>query len=360
MKIYLVGGAVRDQLLGRPIRERDWVVVGGTPEAMRQRGFRAKAPGFPVYIHPETGEEYALARREIKSGSGYKGFEFDFSADITLEEDLARRDLTINAIAEAENGQIVDPYQGCVDLRSRCLCHITPAFAEDPLRVLRLVRLLAELGEFNFEIAEKTQALVLEMCASGELGTLSAGRIWRETARALAAPKPVAFFRTLIHWGALTQLIPWLHEDAQQEFTAPLAALTRASERCHDAKVRLAALTVSLSLTQGASIDIPGNWPIPAAARALIQLCTDHPLPTIVDAQTILNWLESVDAWRRMERFNDLLNVWFAVLPDASRLLNDLQRCRDISQRAPTLTPGLNPRDAVYEYRLRQIALALD
>jgi len=360
MKIYLVGGAVRDRLLGRPIRERDWVVVGALPQDMERRGFRAKDPDFPVYLHPETGEEYALARRESKSGPGYKGFEFDFSTNITLEEDLARRDLTINAIAQSPDGQIIDPYQGCADLQSRCLRHITTAFTEDPLRVLRLARFQAELDEFNFSICGQTRSLALQMCASGELRALSPGRIWRETARALAAPAPAEFFANLIRWGALGQLMPWLHERADQDLNDSMAALTRASKQSANPDVRLATLLLSVALGRRTPIDIPRSWPLPSAARTLVRLCVEHPLPAVADARTTLNWLESVDAWRRADRFTDLLHTWLAAQPHSNALLDRLRRCRDISRRVPAPDPDSNRREMVRNYRLQRITQALD
>lgn len=359
MKIYLVGGAVRDQLLGRPIRERDWVVVGATPQAMEQLGFRAKDPCFPVYLHPETGEEYALARRESKSGSGYKGFKFDFSTHISLEEDLARRDLTINAIAQSKNGEIIDPHHGAHDVQSRRLRHITTAFVEDPLRVLRLLRFQAELAEFHFQISKQTEALARRMCANGELSTLSAGRIWRETARALASPAPGAFFDGLHRWGALTQLMPWLQAQADQDPSFSLEALNRASTQCKDPDLRFAALVLSSTLRRGTPTRLPANWPIPATARTLIQLGVDHPLPPTTDAQAIFDWLESVDAWRRTDRFAALLQVWLAVQPDSMTSLNCLRQCYEISRRVPAPAPHANPRQAVRMYRLQQIRRAL-
>jgi tRNA nucleotidyltransferase (CCA-adding enzyme) len=359
VKIYLVGGAVRDHLLGRRIHERDWVVVGAFPSEMEQLGFRLKDRDFPVYIHPKTGDEYALARTEIKRGSGYKGFDLDYSADITLEEDLARRDLTINAIAQSENGELIDPFDGQGDLRTRRLRHVTSSFVEDPLRVLRLARFKAELASFNFEIEPQTDALAAQMSNSGELQTLSPGRVWRETSRALASPRPREFFECLLRWGVLTALMPWMDADPGHDPQEPLAALGRASLTCESPDVRLASLIVSSSQLCKADHHIPEEWPVRAAARALVSLCTEHPPPTDIDATQILSWLESVDAWRRASRFSDLLKTWLAVHPQCSESLARLRFACDAARRVPAPQPGTNARDAVRAHRLKSIAEAL-
>ena len=175
---YLVGGAVRDQLLGRPVTERDWVVVGATPEMMQQAGFRPVGQDFPVFLEPGSGEEYALARTERKSGRGYGGFTFHTSPDVTIEEDLIRRDLTVNAMAQAEDGTLIDPYGGQKDLEARILRHVSPAFAEDPLRVLRVARFAARYAGLGFTVADETRALMKQLADSGELEALTAERSW--------------------------------------------------------------------------------------------------------------------------------------------------------------------------------------
>src|ERR1700694_2038029 len=205
MKIYRVGGAVRDELLGRPISDRDFVVVGATPEEMLAQGYRPVGRDFPVFLHPESGDEYALARTERKSGRGYHGFTFHVAPDVTLEEDLGRRDLTINAMARDESGKLIDPYGGERDLRAGILRHVSPAFAEDPLRVLRVARFAAR---FAFTIAPETEALMRAIVASGELATLPAERVWQELSRALMEAKPSRFFAVLRACGALAQLLP--------------------------------------------------------------------------------------------------------------------------------------------------------
>ncbi len=207
-KTYLVGGAVRDRLLGRASADRDFVVVGATPEDMRARGFKPVGKDFPVFIDPATGEEHALARTERKSGRGYHGFTFHTAPDVTLEDDLKRRDLTINAIAEDEHGKLVDPFGGVRDLEKRVLRHVSPAFAEDPLRVLRVARFAARYAPLGFTIAPETLALMGEIVEAGEIDELVAERVWQETQRALGEASPGTYVRVLRACGALAVLLP--------------------------------------------------------------------------------------------------------------------------------------------------------
>ncbi|WP_417779306.1 multifunctional CCA addition/repair protein [Stutzerimonas xanthomarina] len=208
MQIYKVGGAVRDRLLGRPVTEVDWVVVGSSAEEMQAKGYRPVGADFPVFLHPVSGEEYALARTERKSGRGYGGFTFYASPDVTLEEDLIRRDLTINAMAEDERGNLIDPYGGQADLAARQLRQVSPAFAEDPLRVLRVARFAARYAELGFNVAPETQALMRQLAESGELQALTAERSWKEISRALMEPRPDVFVQVLRECGALNELFP--------------------------------------------------------------------------------------------------------------------------------------------------------
>jgi tRNA nucleotidyltransferase (CCA-adding enzyme) len=208
MEIYLVGGAVRNQLLGIEVRERDWVVTGATPEMMHERGFRQVGKEFPVFLHPDTGEEYALARTERKTGPGYRGFSTEFSPDVTLEEDLRRRDLTVNAIARDRNGELIDPFGGQADIRARLLRHVSPAFAEDPVRILRAARFASQLAQHDFTIAPETMTLMHEMVVNGEADHLVPERVWSETARALAQESPQVFFQVLRECGALAVVFP--------------------------------------------------------------------------------------------------------------------------------------------------------
>ncbi len=208
MQIYKVGGAVRDRLLGRPVSEVDWVVVGASAEQMLELGYRPVGADFPVFLHPQTGEEYALARTERKSGRGYGGFTFHASPEVTLEEDLIRRDLSVNAMAEDEQGTLIDPYGGQQDLAARILRHVSPAFAEDPLRVLRVARFAARYAPLGFHVADETMALMRQLAESGELAHLTAERSWKEISRALMEPRPDVFIQVLRDCGALAALLP--------------------------------------------------------------------------------------------------------------------------------------------------------
>ena len=208
MQIYLVGGAVRDSLLNYPSTENDWVVVGATPEKMTDRGFKPVGQDFPVFIHPKTGEEYALARTERKSGKGYKGFEFYTSTEVTLEEDLIRRDLTINAMAQDSEGNLIDPFNGQRDLELKVLRHVSEAFIEDPLRVLRVARFAARYHHLGFTIAPETMALMKSIVTQGEMEFLVAERVWKETSRALQSISPDIYIEVLRECGALKVLFP--------------------------------------------------------------------------------------------------------------------------------------------------------
>src|SRR5690349_1286787 len=208
MEVYLVGGAVRDRLLGLPVRERDWVVVGARPEDLERQGYTPVGREFPVFLHPQTKEEYALARLERKVSPGYRGFTTQFSPDVTLEEDLKRRDLTINALAEAASGEIIDPYGGQRDLQARVLRHVSEAFVEDPVRILRLARFAARFAELGFTVAPETLRLMSEMVKSGEVDALVPERVWQETERALGEARPDVFFQVLKECGALAVIFP--------------------------------------------------------------------------------------------------------------------------------------------------------
>jgi tRNA nucleotidyltransferase (CCA-adding enzyme) len=265
MRIYLVGGAVRDKLLARPVEERDWVVVGATPEVMEARGFRQVGKDFPVFLHPQTHEEYALARTERKSGRGYTCFVVHASPDVTLEEDLERRDLTINAMAEAEDGTVVDPFGGLEDLKHGILRHVSPAFLEDPLRVLRVGRFAARFG---FRVAPETNELMAEIVRSGEVDYLVPERVWKELERALGEPRPARFFQVLRGCGALAKLFPELdrlfgipqprpHHPEIDVGVHTLLVLERAARLGADPCTRFSALTHDL----GKGLTPPEEWP---------------------------------------------------------------------------------------------------
>jgi len=263
MKFYLVGGAVRDGLLGLPVAERDWVVVGADEAAMREHGFVAADQVFPVFLHPETGEEYALARREVKRGEGYRGFEVYSGPDVTLEEDLRRRDLTINAMAQDEAGQVTDPYGGREDLDAGLLRHVSDAFVEDPLRVLRIARFSARLSEHGFRIAHGTHRLMCRMVESGGMRHITAERLWREMTAAMRAAQPWRFFEVLHGCSALQELIPPLAE-AMGEVRAhgdspdsqPITALKRMAAASGDPSQRLVATLLACTPTVSEAEDL--------------------------------------------------------------------------------------------------------
>ncbi len=277
VRIYRVGGAVRDELLGRPVVDRDWVVVGATPEMMVASGFRPVGNDFPVFLHPETHEEHALARTERKHGTGYRGFEFFASPDVTLEEDLARRDLTINAMARDESGALIDPYDGRADLQRGVLRHVSPAFAEDPLRVLRVARFAARFG---FSVASQTAALMRDIVDSGELLTLSPERVWREIATGLMEATPSRMLAVLRECGALAALLPEVDAlfgvtDASSRHrpidagTRVALALDYAARKGRDLPVRYATLAQNLGLVLAPSSGVQRHTGIERAGVRL-------------------------------------------------------------------------------------------
>jgi tRNA nucleotidyltransferase (CCA-adding enzyme) len=321
MQVYLVGGAVRDRLLGLPVRERDWVVVGGSPEALASQGYRAVGRDFPVFLHPSTHEEYALARTERKTAPGYHGFVFNYSAGVTLEEDLGRRDLTINAMAEDGKGRLVDPYHGQQDLDGRWLRHVSPAFAEDPVRILRVARFAARFAPLGFKVAADTRALMRAMVAAGEVAALVPERVWAETQKALAERDPARYFEELHECGALAVLFPEIDGDWQGPAAPPpaIAALRSAARLSTEPRVRLAALTAGLAATgdfrvRQAAIETLGDrLKLPNEFRALALLTlrgrarADAALR--LPAAEIVTLLEELDAFRRPERFAEFLLV---------------------------------------------------
>ncbi len=268
INIYLVGGAVRDELLGLPVTERDWVVVGATPDELLARGFRPVGKDFPVFLHPDTREEYALARTERKTAPGYHGFSFDTAPDVTLEDDLLRRDLTINAMARDVQGRLIDPHHGARDLEARWLRHVSPAFAEDPVRILRLARFSARYAPLGFRIAPETLDLMQTMVASGEVDHLVPERVWGETVRALSESQPGRFIQTLRDCGALARIFPELdrlfgvpqpplHHPEIDTGVHTLLALAQAVHLGADVVTRFAVLVHDL----GKGTTPPEEWP---------------------------------------------------------------------------------------------------
>ncbi|WP_028449980.1 multifunctional CCA addition/repair protein [Chitinibacter tainanensis] len=341
MQIYRVGGAVRDRLLGLPVKDVDWVVVGATPAAMLAQGFQPVGKDFPVFLHPDTHEEYALARLERKSGHGYTGFEVHASPDVTLEEDLLRRDLTINAMAEDADGQLIDPYGGQADLAARTLRHVSPAFAEDPVRILRLARFAARFG---FATAPETMALMRQMVAAGEVDHLVPERVWQEIAKGLLEARPSLMFAALRESGALARIAPeldalWgvpqradyhpevdtgLHTMLVLDYAAaqgwPLA--TRFAALCHDLGKALTPADVLPRHIQHEMRGVPQvealcqRLRVPSECRDLAVLtCREHTLVhTAFELRPATVWqlLQRCDALRRPERFGQLLDACLA------------------------------------------------
>ena len=339
MQVYLVGGAVRDEQLGLPVTERDWCVVGTTPEEMRALGYRQVGKEFPVFLHPETSEEYALARTERKTAAGYHGFEFNTAPDVTIEDDLGRRDLTINAIARDLDGKIVDPYNGVEDIENRVLRHVSAAFTEDPVRVLRVARFAARFKTLGFTIAPETMRLMRSMVDGGEVDALVQDRVWKETERALLGNEGRIYFEVLRECGALRAVFPEI--DAlfgipQPEKWHPeidtgvhvMMVLEQAERLSPDLEVRFAALVHDLGKATTAKHKLPSHpghekrgiklirnlskrMPVPRACRDLGILVAEYHTHCHrafdLRAATILRVLESVDAFRRPDRFEQLL-----------------------------------------------------
>lgn len=315
MECWLVGGAVRDELLGLPVEERDWVVVGATPAELEARDFRPVGRDFPVFLHPETGEEYALARTERKSGHGHRGFVVHADPAVTLEEDLARRDLTVNAMARGPDGTLVDPWGGRADLEARLLRHVSPAFVEDPLRVLRVARFAARFAELGFRVADETMSLMATMAASGELDHLVPERVWQETERALAGPAPVVYFDTLAECGALAVLFAPLDRCWRASGSHARAALSAATGIDPGVDVRFAAMVHELEPDDELAglcqrLRVPGA-PATVADRLVRWLRAIDEAP-MAGPEHLLEILLGLDVPRRPELHERVLRAWRA------------------------------------------------
>lgn len=339
MEIFLVGGAVRDSLLNLPVRDKDWVVVGANAKVMKEQGYLQVGKDFPVFLHPETKQEYALARTERKVGVGYLGFDFDASESVSLEQDLMRRDLTINAIAESDSGEIVDPYNGREDIKNRILRHISPAFSEDPLRVLRVAKFAARFAALGFTVAPETLKLMTDIVESGELEALVRERVWQETEQAMANAAPDVFIRVLRDCGALKSLLPEVdrlfgvpqpekHHPEVDTGLHTLLSLQQAEILSDDPAVRYATLVHDV----GKGVTPEENWPshydheklglplqaeiserlhVPKEFSRLAALVCEHhtKLHRIKELRpsTLLKLIESLDGFRRPERVQKFL-----------------------------------------------------
>ncbi len=392
MQVYLVGGAVRDALLGLPVRERDWVVVGATRDDMARMGYREVGRDFPVFLHPDTHDEYALARLERKVAPGYRGFEVRFDPGVTLEEDLARRDLTINAIARAADGTLVDPYGGRRDIDARLLRHVSAAFVEDPVRVLRVARFAARFAPLGFRIADETMTLMRAIVERGEVSALVAERVWQETEKGLRQPAAAEFFRVLRDCGALQFVFPEI--DALFGVPQPaewhpeidtgvhtLMVLDQAALLSPDPKVRFAALMHDL----GKAETPRSEWPrhlgheergvaLIEAMAARLRIPTEYrDLASIVARHhglvhrafelrpaTVLELLERSDAFRRPERFDEALIACEADSRGRTGFEMRAYPQRDYLARAHRAAAAIRPTPAdLAAYRGPQIAEVL-
>ncbi|MFU8896720.1 MAG: multifunctional CCA addition/repair protein [Gammaproteobacteria bacterium] len=375
METYLVGGAVRDELLGLPVGERDWVVVGATQEEMEAAGYRPVGRDFPVFLHPHSHEEYALARTERKTAPGYRGFVVNAAPDVTLADDLQRRDLTVNAIARAPDGQLVDPWGGQADLAARVLRHVSPAFVEDPVRILRTARLAARFAELGFTVAPETMALMRRMVANGEADALVPERVWQETRRALATARPDVFLEVLRDCSALAAVFPEI--DALFGVPQParwhpevdtglhmLLCLRAAARLGLDTETRFAVLLHDL----GKGTTPAEYWPahhgheersvllarrlcerlrVPTAFRELAEIVARyhgkcHRAAELRPA-TVLKLLEGTDAFRRPERFERFLRACEADLKGRTGLEDAPYPQAELLQRALAAATAVDP-----------------
>ncbi|MGB5579326.1 MAG: multifunctional CCA addition/repair protein [Woeseia sp.] len=381
MEVYLVGGAVRDEQLGIPVRERDWCVVGATPEEMTALGYKPVGKDFPVFLHPDTGEEYALARTERKTGRGYHGFHFNTSPDVTLEDDLKRRDLTINAIAQAADGTLIDPCNGLADIKARRLRHVSDAFREDPVRVLRAAKFAARFAPLGFSIAPETLELLRAVVADGEAAELAPDRVWKETEQALRGTHPQVFFEVLRDCGALAVVYPELYAlfgVPQPAKWHPeidcgvhtLLVIEQAAKLSDDLTVRFAALVHDLGKATTPKEQLPGHAGHEKRSLSLIKrLCTRLPVPKAcrelallvaefhthchraleLKPATLLKVLERCDAFRRPERFQQFLLACEADARGRTGLEARPYPQRAYFEGALTASAAIEPADFVRE-----------
>ncbi|MEH6456767.1 MAG: multifunctional CCA addition/repair protein [Cocleimonas sp.] len=344
MKTYLVGGAVRDKILGLPIKDNDWVVTGATPDDMLELKYTAVGKDFPVFLHPKTHEEYALARTERKTAAGYHGFQFHADPNVTLEEDIQRRDLTINALAEDQDGNVIDYVNGRQDIKDRVLRHVSPAFAEDPVRVLRIARFAARFAHLGFTVADQTMALMRDMVKAGEIDALVAERVWQETSRALTEKAPDVFIEVLRECGALVVLFPEIdrlfgmpqpveHHPEIDTGVHTMLVLQQACLLSDDPLIRFAALTHDLGKGTTPKDILPHHYDHEERGVNLVkELCERYKVPNQyrelaeitsryhthvhrafeVKPTTLLKVLNSTDAFRKPERFKQFITACIA------------------------------------------------
>lgn len=356
LEIYLVGGAVRDELLGKSVTERDWVVVGSSPEEMIAKGYQPVGKDFPVFLHPKTHEEYALARTERKTGKGYKGFHFYALPDVSLEDDLIRRDLTINAIAKNnKTGELFDPYHGQADIKQKILHHVSPAFSEDPVRILRVARFASRFHDFK--VHPETNALMQQMVKSGEMDALVSERVWKELSRALLSEKPDRFFEVLKNCDALFVLFPEFKNNAD------LSALNNAVNLSNEGTVRFAALLSHLSQDKVKAICNRFRVPSEFAELAILvsKYHDDYHHLDVKNAEQLLHILKSIDAFRRPERFAQWMLACCAIYKNQNHeliLLKALAAAKsvDINSLLEKKYVGNAFAEALYQLQLAAIS----
>lgn len=369
MDVYLVGGAVRDKLLQLPVHEHDWVVVGARAEELLARGFQQVGKDFPVFLHPETHDEYALARTERKSGKGHTSFEVYASPDVTLEEDLARRDLTINAIAESPDGQVIDPYHGVRDIEARKLRHVSQAFTEDPLRVLRVARFAARFAHLGFTVAEETRQLLQQMADSEELSHLVPERVWREWEKALLSESPSDFLSLLLEINALSQVLPGITASNSQ-----LQRLKKMAGYSASALLRFACLFIKQSTPADIKqfcrqLAIPNHYRDSALLASNAENFITQ--PTLPEKEGLAAVLKHIDYWRRPEKLEQLLQLREAEFCDSEQkehVARQHEKLRSGAEKAAALNvqtmqqQGLSGKalgDALREQREQILARAL-
>ena len=380
MEIYLVGGAVRDRILGLPIKEKDWCVVGSSPEEMKKRGFQSVGKDFPVFLHPETKEEYALARTERKIKPGYHGFDFNTSKNVTLLEDLKRRDLSINAMAIDKNDNLIDPYNGLDDIKNKKLRHVSKAFNEDPVRVLRTAKFAARFYQLGFSVHADTQKIMKSISDDGELDHLVSDRVWKEMEQALSGNDPHVFFITLQNCGALIKLFPELYINKDTKIKHGFSALKKIANHSYDPAINFSIFIYDIERAKTSDDDemqinfqktldsFKKRLPIPRRFSEVSSIFIKY--KNILDqaesleAKSILELLEDSDAFRRTERFNTVLDA-YSILDTEKKNQNMFKRiakiivaCNNV-QTKKIIYDETNPRkirEKISQERIRLIS----
>ena len=380
MEVYLVGGAVRDRFLGLPIKEKDWCVVGSSPEEMKKRGFQSVGKDFPVFLHPETKEEYALARTERKIKPGYHGFDFNTSKNVTLLEDLKRRDLSINAMAIDKNDNLIDPYNGLDDINQKKLRHVSKAFDEDPVRVLRTAKFAARFYQLGFSVHADTQKIMKSISDDGELDHLVSDRVWKEMEQALSGNDPHVFFITLQNCGALIKLFPELYINKDTKIKHGFSALKKIANHSYDPAINFSIFIYDIERAKTSDDDemqinfqktldsFKKRLPIPRRFSEVSSIFIKY--KNILDqaesleAKSILELLEDSDAFRRTERFNTVLDA-YSILDTEKKNQNMFKRiakiivaCNNV-QTKKIIYDETNPRkirEKISQERIRLIS----